>query len=48
VKARIANADAKLRGGMFASLDLTLQLRDAAIVVPEPALMNNATAFRFS
>jgi membrane fusion protein (multidrug efflux system) len=45
VKARIANADAKLRGGMFASLDLTLQLRDAAIVIPEPALMNNGDNF---
>ena len=32
VKARIPNADAKLRGGMFASLDLTLQLREAAQV----------------
>jgi len=45
VKARIANADAKLRGGMFASLDLTLQLRDAAIVIPEPALMSNGDSF---
>ncbi|TMQ01615.1 MAG: efflux RND transporter periplasmic adaptor subunit [Verrucomicrobia bacterium] len=45
VKARIANADAKLRGGMFASLDLTLQLRDAAIVIPEPALMSNGDNF---
>ena len=45
VKARIANVDAKLRGGMFASLDLTLQLRDAAIVIPEPALMSNGDNF---
>lgn len=45
VKARIANPDAKLRGGMFASLDLTLQLRDAAIVIPEPALMSNGDSF---
>jgi multidrug efflux pump subunit AcrA (membrane-fusion protein) len=27
---------------MFANLDLTLQLRDAAVVVPEPAIMVNA------
>jgi membrane fusion protein (multidrug efflux system) len=45
VKARIPNADAKLRGGMFASLDLKLQLREAAIVIPEPALMSSADAF---
>jgi membrane fusion protein (multidrug efflux system) len=30
---------------MFASLDLTLQLRDNAIVIPEPALMSNGDAF---
>jgi membrane fusion protein (multidrug efflux system) len=45
VKARISNPDGKLRGGMFASLDLTLQLRDAAIVIPEPALMSNGDNF---
>jgi membrane fusion protein (multidrug efflux system) len=45
VKARIPNADHKLRGGMFASLDLTLQVRDAAIVIPEPALMSNGDNF---
>ena len=45
VKARIPNGDAKLRGGMFASLDLTLQLREAAIVIPEPALMSNGDNF---
>jgi membrane fusion protein, multidrug efflux system len=45
VKARIDNADGKLRGGMFASLDLTIQLREQAIVVPEPALMSNGDAF---
>ena len=45
VKARISNADGKLRGGMFASLDLTLQLRESAIVVPEPALMSNGDLF---
>lgn len=45
VKALIPNAEGKLRGGMFASLDLTLQLRDAAIVIPEPALMSNGDTF---
>jgi membrane fusion protein, multidrug efflux system len=46
VKARIPNADNKLRGGMFASLDLALQVRDSAIVIPEPAIM--ATGDNFS
>ena len=42
VKAKIANADGALKPGMFANLDLTLQLREAAVVVPEPAIMVNA------
>jgi membrane fusion protein (multidrug efflux system) len=41
VKARIANPDLKLRGGMFAGLDLSLQLREAALVIPEPSIINN-------
>ena len=41
VKARVNNADGKLRGGMFAKLELTLTLRDSALVVPEPALILN-------
>ncbi|MBI4664257.1 MAG: efflux RND transporter periplasmic adaptor subunit [Verrucomicrobia bacterium] len=45
VKARIANPDGKLRGGMFASLELTVQVRDAAIVIPEPALMSDGDRF---
>src|SRR5688572_2228527 len=45
VKARIPNADHKLRGGMFASLDLALQVRESAIVIPEPALMSNGDNF---
>jgi membrane fusion protein (multidrug efflux system) len=45
VKARIPNPEGKLRGGMFASLDLTLQVRDAAIVIPEPAVMSNGDTF---
>lgn len=45
IKARIPNSDAKLRGGMFAGLDLTLQTRESAIVIPEPALMSNGDNF---
>lgn len=45
LKARIPNPDAKLRGGMFASMDLTLQVREAAIVIPEPAIMSNGDNF---
>ncbi len=41
IKARIPNPDHKLRGGMFASLELTLRVRDSAIVIPEPAIMSN-------
>lgn len=42
VKARLANPEGKLRGGMFAKLDLTLTLRESALVVPEAAIVNNA------
>jgi membrane fusion protein, multidrug efflux system len=45
VKARIANPERKLRGGMLASLDLTVRVRDSAIVVPESALMSNGDMF---
>jgi membrane fusion protein, multidrug efflux system len=45
IKARIPNPDAKLRGGMFASLDLTLQVKNSAIVIPEPAIMSNGDNF---
>ena len=38
VKAYVKNQDYKLRGGMFANLDLTLKVRDEAVVIPEPAL----------
>ncbi len=41
VKALIPNEDRKLRGGMFANLELTLQLRESALVIPEPAIINN-------
>lgn len=42
VKAKIANPEFALKPGMFANLDLTLQLRADAVVVPEPAIMVNA------
>lgn len=45
VKARIPNPDHKLRGGMFASLELTLQVRQSAIVIPEPALISTGDNF---
>ena len=41
VKARIANSDFVLKPGMFANLDLTLQIRQQALVIPEVALMMN-------
>lgn len=41
VKAKLANPGSKLRGGMFAKLDLTLTLRDSALVIPEPALVSD-------
>jgi membrane fusion protein (multidrug efflux system) len=39
VKARIANPDHRLKPGMFAGLDLTLKIRDEAVVIPEAALI---------
>lgn len=39
MKARIPNPEHILKPGMFANLDLTLTLRDEAIVIPESALM---------
>lgn len=41
VKARVPNPDGRLRGGMFAKLDLSIQLRENALVIPEPALLSN-------
>lgn len=38
VKARIPNPNLELKPGMFANLDLTLKIREKAIVVPESAL----------
>jgi membrane fusion protein (multidrug efflux system) len=39
VKALLPNADQALKPGMFASLDLTLKVRDQAVVIPESAVM---------
>ena len=39
VKAKIPNATRRLKPGMFANLDLTLKLKDNAVVIPESAVM---------
>lgn len=39
VKARINNPKHELRPGMFANLELALQIRNSAVVIPEVALM---------
>jgi membrane fusion protein, multidrug efflux system len=41
VKAQIPNAEHELKPGMFANLDLTLQVREKAVVIPEGALVFN-------
>ncbi len=38
VKASLPNPDLKLKPGMFASMDLTLQVRTNAIIIPETAI----------
>jgi membrane fusion protein (multidrug efflux system) len=38
VKAEIANPEGRLKPGMFANLELTVKIRDQAIVIPESAL----------
>lgn len=45
VKARIPNPGLKLRGGMFARLELTLRHKSDGLVIPEPALMSNGDSF---
>jgi len=48
VKALISNPQHELKPGMFANLDLTLQVRAAAVVIPESALVlqqDKATVF---
>jgi membrane fusion protein (multidrug efflux system) len=39
VKARVDNREGRLKAGMFASLDLTLQVREKAVVIPESSLV---------
>lgn len=41
VKARIKNADLKLKPGMFAQLELTLKLKEQAVVIPESAVLSS-------
>lgn len=42
VKARLPNPELVLKPGMFANLDISLQVRDKAVVIPESAIMSNA------
>jgi membrane fusion protein (multidrug efflux system) len=39
VKARVANPEARLRGGMLAQLGLSVRLRESALVIPEPSVI---------
>ncbi|MBI3417241.1 MAG: efflux RND transporter periplasmic adaptor subunit, partial [Verrucomicrobia bacterium] len=41
VKALIKNREHLLKPGMFANLELTLKVRDEAVVIPEVAILNN-------
>jgi membrane fusion protein (multidrug efflux system) len=48
VKTRIANPGYRLKAGMVANLELQLKIREAAVVVPEVALISNGdTSFVF-
>ncbi len=42
VKARVPNPQERLRAGMFANLELILQVRENAVVIPESALLLGA------
>jgi membrane fusion protein (multidrug efflux system) len=42
VKATAANADGRLRPGMFGNLDLILRVKDQAVIVPESAIVYQA------
>lgn len=44
VKARQANLDRRLRPGMFGNLDLILEIRERAILVPESAILRDGEA----
>src|SRR5262249_26482979 len=39
VKARVPNPQGELKPGMFANLDLTLRLKEQALVIPETSVM---------
>ena len=39
VKARVPNPEAELKPGMFANLDLTLKLKENAVVIPETSVL---------
>ena len=41
VKAKVPNPDLRLKPGMFASADVTLKVREEAVVIPEAALILN-------
>lgn len=45
VKARVPNPDLRLKPGMFASAELSLRVKDDAIVIPEAALMPQGERF---
>ena len=45
VKAKVANPDLRLKPGMFASAELTLRVKEDAIVIPEAALMPQGEVF---
>ena len=45
VKAKIANPDLRLKPGMFASAELTLKVKEDAVVIPEAALMPQGERF---
>ena len=41
IKARIANPAHRLKPGMFANLDLTLRLKEQAVVIPESSILSS-------
>jgi membrane fusion protein (multidrug efflux system) len=45
VKAKVPNSDLRLKPGMFASADLSLRVKEDAIVIPEAALMPQGERF---
>ena len=45
VKARVANPEGHLRAGMFVKLDLSIRLKESALVIPEPALLSNGDSY---